>query len=292
MGEWLQFLARCLIGGLCSVVLLCTSCRHGAFREGSAPTAAEATAEHAGHAEIYHEVKQGQTLWSIARAYEVNVQTLARVNKLADTTALYVGQKLYVPGATQQREIASRCPCVPETPKPASSAKPLAEIFPPARRLSAPKTPSALVSLPKEPKEVPLERIALIWPVQGEVARGFAQDATRRHDGVDILAPQGTLIQAAADGEVIFSDWGPGGYGRIVIVQHQIDLVTIYAHNHTNLVRPGQRVRQGEPIATVGQSGRATGNHLHFEVRYKAVPISPYKLLPRRPSNVATLDRG
>ena len=112
-----------------------------------------------------------------------------------------------------------------------------------------------------------------------QVSRGFEQNATRRHDGVDIVAPRGTSIQAAADGEVIFSGWGPGGYGRIVILQHQAEVVTIYAHNHDNLVRLGQRVRQGEPIATVGQSGRATGNHLHFEVRHKAVPIPPYKFL-------------
>ena len=141
-------------------------------------------------------------------------------------------------------------------------------------------------------KEVFLERIALIWPVQGDVSRGFEQDATRRHDGIDIVAPRGTSIQAAADGEVIFSGWGPGGYGRIVILQHQADVITIYAHNHENLVQPGQRVRQGEPIATVGQSGRATGNHLHFEVRYKTIPMPPYKLLPHRPSNVAALDRS
>jgi lipoprotein NlpD len=248
-----------------------------------------ATADKAGHAGIYHEVKHGQTLWSIARAYKADIQTLARVNHLSDTTVLEVGQKLYVPGATQQREIVSRCPCGTETSKPSNNTKPLTEIFRPAERPSGPKTSSTLASLPKE---APLERLSFIWPVQGEVARGFEQDTTRRHDGIDIIAPQGTPIQAAADGEVIFSDWGPGGYGRIVILQHQADVITIYAHNHTNLVRAGQRVRQGEPIATVGQSGRATGNHLHFEVRYKAAPISPYKLLPRRPSNVAALDRG
>ena len=142
------------------------------------------------------------------------------------------------------------------------------------------------------PKEVVLERVVLIWPVHGEILRGFEQDTTRRHDGIDIAAPRGTLIQAAGDGEVVFSDWGPGGYGLLVILQHQADVITIYAHNHTNLVRPGQRVLRGEPIATVGQSGRATTDHLHFEVRYKAVPISPYKLLPRRPDNVAALDRS
>jgi murein DD-endopeptidase MepM/ murein hydrolase activator NlpD len=237
---------------------------------------------------VYHEVKQGQTLWSIARAYGVDVQTLARVNQIADATALHVGRKLYVPGATQQREIVSRCPCGTETVKPSSSVNTLSQILRPAARSAAAQAAHTVVTA----QETALQRVALIWPVQGEVSRGFVQDATRRHDGVDIVAPRGTSIQAAADGEVIFSGWGPGGYGRIVILQHQTEVVTIYAHNQDNLVRLGQRVRQGEPIATVGQSGRATGNHLHFEIRHKSIPIPPHKFLPPRPSNVATLDRS
>ena len=289
MGEQLWFLARCLTGGLCSIVLFCTSCRHAPPHESGVHTTVESATNKAERSGTYHEVKQGQTLWSIARAYGVDVQTLARVNKLSDITTLYTGQKLYVPWTTQRREIASRCPCRTETAKLSSSAKPLAEILRPPERSSVTKAAPVSGSIPKEAM---LERIPLIWPVQGEVARGFAQDATRRHDGIDIVAPRASFIQAAADGEVIFSDWGPGGYGRIIILQHQVDIVTIYAHNHTNLVHPGQHVRQGDPIATVGQSGRATGNHLHFEVRYKAVPLSPYKLLPRRPSHIAALDRG
>ena len=289
MGEQFRFLARCLTGGLCSIVLFCTSCRHAPPHESGVRTVAEAATNKAERSGTYHEVKQGQTLWSIARVYGVDVQTLARVNKLSDITALYAGQKLYVSGITQRREIVSRCPCRTDTAKPSSSAKPFAEILRPLERSSVTKAIPVSVSIPKEAM---LERMPWIWPVQGEVARGFEQDATRRHDGIDIVAPRGSLIQAAADGEVIFSDWGPGGYGRIVILQHRVDVVTIYAHNHTNLVHPGQHVRQGDPIATVGQSGRATGNHLHFEVRYKAVPLSPYKLLPRRPSNIAALDRG
>jgi len=290
MGEQLQFLARCLIGGLCSLVLFCTSCRHAPPHASGVRTPVAAAMHTAEHSGAYHEVKQGQTLWSIARAYGVDVQTLTRVNKLSDTTVLYPGQKLYVPGATQQRDIVSRCrPCGMETPKPSSSPKRLTELLRPPAQSSAAKVAPIPVSLPKEAM---LARMSLIWPVQGEVARGFIQDATRRHDGIDIVAPRGSLIQAAADGEVIFSDWGPGGYGRIVILQHQADVITIYAHNQTNLVQSGQHVRQGEPIATVGQSGRTTGNHLHFELRYKAVPISPYRLLPSRPSNMAALDRG
>ena len=288
MGKWPRFFVRCLIGGTCSFVLLGMSCRHNTSSANDAYHTVGVTADKMRHSGVYHEVKQGQTLWSIARAYGVDVQTLARANQVSDTAALPARQKLYVPGATRQREIVSRCPCGTETVKPVSDAKSFSGILRPSQRSSAAKVAPITVTT----KEAFLERVALIWPVPGDVSRGFEQDATRRHDGIDIVAPKGTSIQAAAGGEVIFSGWGPGGYGRIVILQHQADLVTIYAHNHENLVQLGQYVRQGESIATVGQSGRATGNHLHFEVRHKAVPISPYKLLPYRPSNVAVLDRG
>jgi murein DD-endopeptidase MepM/ murein hydrolase activator NlpD len=79
---------------------------------------------------------------------------------------------------------------------------------------------------------------------------------------------------------VIYSDWGPGGYGRIVILQHRGDVVTVYAHNQHNLVRVGDLVRQGEYIATVGKTGRATAYHLHFEIRRRTVPVSPFLFLP------------
>src|SRR5205814_7941417 len=106
MGEQLQFLARCLTGGLCFIVLLCTSCRHTPSHASGVRTTVEVATDKVARLGIYHEVKQGQTLWSIARAYGVDMQRLIRVNKLADTTTLYTGQKLYVPGATQQRAIA------------------------------------------------------------------------------------------------------------------------------------------------------------------------------------------
>ena len=288
MGEWLRLFVRCLICGACSVALLSMGCRHSSLPASGMGAAKGVPANKIEHPGVYHEVRQGQTVWSIARAYGVDVRTLTRVNQISDTTALYVGQKLYVPGATQQREIVSRCPCGTETVKPSSNVKALSEILRPAEGASAAKAAHTIVTT----KEIALKRVALIWPVQGEVSRSFEQDAMRRHDGLDIVAPRGTSIQAAAAGEVIFSGWGPSGYGRLVILQHQAEVVTIYAHNHDNLVRLGQHVRQGEPIATVGQSGRATGNHLHFEVRHKTIPISPHKFLPPRPSNIAALDRS
>ena len=127
----------------------------------------------------------------------------------------------------------------------------------------------------------PVLPVALHWPIRGVVTQRFNQDGGRRHDGIDIAAPKGAIIRAAADGEVIFSDWGPGGYGRIVIVQHSPHLVTVYAHNNRNLVKRHQRVKRGQAIATVGRSGRASGYHVHFEIRFKTEPKPPFVYLPR-----------
>ncbi|MDH3602607.1 MAG: M23 family metallopeptidase, partial [Candidatus Tectomicrobia bacterium] len=117
------------------------------------------------------------------------------------------------------------------------------------------------------------------WPLHGTITRHFQPRGAQRHDGIDIAAAKGTPIRAAADGRVIFSDWGPGGYGRLVIIQHPDQLVSVYAHNHENLVRTHQTVRRGDIIASVGRSGRTTGYHLHFEVRRKTAPVSPLKFL-------------
>lgn len=205
---------------------------------------------------VYHYVKRGQTLWSISRAYKVDLHVLRRANGLSKTHILQIGQKLYIPGATQQRRVASRCPCPSKAQKPRSNG---------AVPHVSPHT----------------ETIQFYWPVQGTVTRQFQRHGTQRHDGLDIAAPKGTVIRAVADGNVIFSDWGPGGYGRLVIIRHEVGLVTVYAHNDKNLVRVGQRVKRGDAIATVGRSGRASGYHLHFEVRRKTVPVSPYQFLTR-----------
>lgn len=218
---------------------------------------------------VYHVVQRGQTLWSVAKAYGVDIGTLQRANHLKATQILHIGQRLYIPGATRLRRVASRCPC---KPAPQSASPPR----------SPPRSSSYRSKTPSSPQ--------LIWPLRGTIMRGFHQGGRRRHNGVDIAAAKGTVIRAAADGKVIFSAWGPRGYGRIVIVRHAAGLVTVYAHNHKNLVRSGQWVRQGTPIATVGRSGRATGYHLHFEVRRKTVPISPSPFLPQN-RRLARLQR-
>lgn len=218
---------------------------------------------------VYHQVKPGQTLWGISRVYNVDVKTLVRANRLSNRNVLQVGQRLLIPGARRQRQVASRCPC-PHKPTKTAARGPKKKS---ARTASKRSTVSPRPATP----------IKLIWPIRGTITRHFIQSGRQRHDGIDIAAPRGSTIRAAADGKVIFSDWGPGGYGRLVIVQHTANIVTVYAHNERNLVQRNQRVKKGQAIATVGRSGRATGYHLHFEVRLKTVPKPPFTFLPRLP---------
>jgi murein DD-endopeptidase MepM/ murein hydrolase activator NlpD len=230
------------------------------------------------HGGVHHHVRRGQTLWSIARKYGVDLQTIVRANRLSNTAILHVGQKLYIPGATRRRQVTSRCPCGPNDSTPAQNRASTSESSRPTSQSSA-----------KHGKKA-VRQSAFIWPIQGTVTRDFKRRGKRRHDGVDIAASKGAPIRAAADGKVIYSDWGPGGYGRIVILQHGADIVTVYAHNHRNLVQVGQSVRQGDYVATVGKSGRASGYHLHFELRRKTVPVSPFKFLSDS-QQIARLNR-
>ena len=123
-----------------------------------------------------------------------------------------------------------------------------------------------------------------IWPLEGRVASGFGERADpingegAFHPGIDIDAPYGTPVRAAGDGEVAGGTTG-SGYGLEVILDHGHDVETIYAHLSGIAVIPGQHVIRGQVIGYVGQSGRATGPHLHYEVRIHNVPVNPHKYL-------------
>lgn len=121
------------------------------------------------------------------------------------------------------------------------------------------------------------------WPVQGTVNSGFGMrldpltGEKSYHEGVDISGNIWTPIRAASAGKVIFSGWAEGGYGRAVIIDHSNGYQTVYAHNVTNVVSAGEKVKKGEIIAYLGSTGRSTGPHLHFEVRYRGTPSNPKK---------------
>lgn len=118
------------------------------------------------------------------------------------------------------------------------------------------------------------------WPVAGgRLSSPFGPRGGAMHDGIDIAAPAGTAVRAADRGRVIFAG-RLRGYGNVVIVRHDGDYVTVYAHNRRNEVREGEQVARDQLIAVVGSTGRTTGPNLHFEVRRDNVASNPLDFLP------------
>ena len=205
---------------------------------------------------IHHTVQKGQTLYQIAQVYGLNIEVVRRANHILNASKIKVGDRLWIPGA---RRVLS----VPKSSSPLSSKK---------NRIAKKK---------KTHKARPRIGI-LIWPAKGTLTSGFGKRNGRKHEGIDIAGPKGTAIYSAAAGEVVFSGWGPTGYGKMVIVKHAHHLTTVYAHNSKILVKKGTHVKQGQQISLMGSTGRSTGPHLHFEVRNNTEPKNPIKYLPIR----------
>jgi murein DD-endopeptidase MepM/ murein hydrolase activator NlpD len=197
---------------------------------------------------VYHRVQPGETLYRISKAYGVSVDRLAAANHLHDPSRIEVGQRLLIPGA--RREL----PVTLITPRAASTRR-------------------------REDHGAHAPGMRFAWPVTGGiVTSGFGERGHSFHDGIDISAPVGTPVHAAQDGEVIYSDV-LRGYGNVIIVRHAGGFATVYAHNQMNRVHDQQHVRQGDVIATVGDSGRTSGANLHFEVRQDNVAHDPLEFL-------------
>ncbi len=190
-------------------------------------------------------VQPGDNIHLIAFAFETTPQALRRANPWADPRRLVPGMRLAVPRSDRGAPLAD-----------AESAH--------DGRLSA--------------HGEPLPRAAeFIWPLRNyRVSSRFGRRWGRLHAGIDLRAPKGTPIRAAAAGRVVFSGFR-GAYGHKIIISHGRGIETVYAHNSRNLVKRGQRVRQGEIIAHVGSSGNATGDHVHFEFRRHGEALDPVR---------------
>jgi len=202
-----------------------------------------------------HVVAAGENLYRISLRYGVDVDELASLNEIRDPGSLAVGTELRLPAARR-------------APRAGGSDG----------RAGSGAVASAGTTLGARP---PSDRLPVLqWPVKGVLYSRYGQRGATRHDGIDIAAPEGSPIVAAADGEAIFVGT-QRGYGNLVILRHDDGLVTIYAHNRENLIKEGTKVRQGDLIARVGRTGRATGPHCHFEVRRGTTPMEPLDFLPR-----------
>lgn len=127
-----------------------------------------------------------------------------------------------------------------------------------------------------------LQAIPSIWPARGYVTREFnvagGESAEGYHPGMDIAASRNTPVRASADGVVTTSGWDET-YGYCVTIDHGFGISTVYGHNARNLVRVGDRIARGQTIAFLGNTGKSTAPHLHFEVRKNGVPEDPRKYL-------------
>ncbi|HZS42358.1 MAG TPA: M23 family metallopeptidase [Polyangia bacterium] len=132
----------------------------------------------------------------------------------------------------------------------------------------------------------------MLWPVDGVLSSTFGRRDGKPHEGIDLAVVEGTPVRAACDGIVAYAGDRLRGYGRLVIVEHGAGLATVYAHCSELLVREGQPVARGGVIARSGQTGHATAQHVHFEVRQDSRPRDPLKYLPpRSPAHGTTQAR-
>lgn len=193
-------------------------------------------------------LQPGMTLYSLARAHQVPLSTLMRVNGITDPTSIPAGTMIVIPAS-------------PERPARASGApKPGTTNVPAPPHDGADSTPAAM---------------SIAWPLPGRITAGFGlRGRHRHHAGVDIDGDAGEEVRAVAAGTVIVSG-SEGKYGRTVVIDHGNGVTTLYAHASRLLVHEGDRVGQGEGIAEVGASGNAHGTHLHFEVRRNGRPVDP-----------------
>jgi len=189
---------------------------------------------------VRHVVKSGDTLSTIAKKYEGDMEEILSYNQLDSESALSVGDTVIVPGGNMHQAA------------PKKVAK---------RSVATPTKTSGTVSSGGR----------FTHPLPGSVRT----QGIHGYNAVDLAAPIGTPIRAAAAGEVIVSrssGWN-GGYGNYVVIRHPNGTQTLYAHNSSNTVGVGAYVGAGETIGYVGNSGRSTGAHLHFEVRGSSNPF-------------------
>jgi LysM repeat protein len=186
---------------------------------------------------IKHTVKAGGTIADIAKKYNADAKEIALFNGISIDTTLVAGQEIIVPNVD----------LVAEEPK-----KPTKSIA-----KSPSKASSNLASGSSD------------WMIK-PIRAGRKTQGIHGHNGIDFGAPNGTPIYAAAGGTVIIAKddngWN-GGYGNYVVIKHPNGVQTLYAHMTTVLTSVGSQVPQGKEIGTVGNTGKSTGNHLHFEVR-------------------------
>ena len=237
-----------------------------------------------------HQVESGESLYTIARRYNVTAQAIIQANGFSSPDKIYVGQKLVIPGKASQLaalgpkgdkpaapvekpvavaavDPAAAAPLAPVKPleaKPAVEQQQVAKVDA-ARPLEQPKTEPVLSGADK-----------FRWPISGRVITDFANS---KGTGINIEAPEGAAVRAAENGQVIYAGSGVEGYGNLILIRHPNGYVSAYAHLQQMNVAKGTVVNRGDNIGTAGKTGSVSKPQLHFELRKGATPVDPLPLL-------------
>ncbi len=225
-----------------------------------------------------HLVQPSETLYSVSRLYGIDTTTLARSNALPPPYTVFVGQSLVLPAPVQVAEGVTAPAAAPEPKPQAGEARPLPP--PKIEPAAGPGSRTELAALPP-PHAGGAGRF--LWPVRGRLLTDYgAGEGGTRNDGINIAAPAGTTVLAADAGTVAYAGNELRGYGNLILIKHANGWMTAYAHNSVLLVRRGEKVRRGQPIARIGATGAVTRPQLHFEIRHGAKALDPTDYLPPR----------
>ncbi len=267
-----------------------------------------------------YEAQSGDTLTVIAKRFGVSVADLSDINNLSAKARLKPGLLIALPASFEDHgpvKLASTSyaettpaprairraprstveesgPYVPSQAALAAGAARRAETQqpaytpPPTSASAAPRNVTPNPPMANQAAIVAAGQGRFLWPVRGEIISGFGVTGVgRRNDGVDIRAPQGTVVHAAAAGDVVYAGNQVPGFGDLVLVKHSDGWVTAYAHLDKISVQMRQMVMQGQELGQVGTTGGVSEPQIHFEIRYaaspadKAKPLDPLLLLPK-----------
>ena len=225
----------------------------------------------------HYRVLPGDTLYSIAFETGHDYRTLARWNHIPPPYRIEAGERLRV------RPPRGAPPAQPSVAPRRFEGRPLG----PASRLRP--TPLPVEPAPAVPGRAPVRHALLfnptwIWPARGTVKETFGRgplSGRPGNRGVDILGRAGEPIRASAAGRVVYTGSGLPGYGKLIIIKENNEYLSAYAHNARIEVEEGAMVRQGEVIATMGDSG-TDRVELEFEIRLHGVPVDPLRYLPEK----------
>ncbi len=227
-----------------------------------------------------HTVRSGETLWDIAHKHGLNIDSLIGANNISNMNSIKPGQEFKIlpvkgilyrvsPGESIY-SIADKFDISPQTILSDNNIAKASHL----------KIDQTLILRGAKPEFSYRDRLEkkFMYPIKTRITSYYGPRWGRMHEGIDFAAPMGSPIRAVSSGRVVYSGWA-SGYGKVVIVEHQKGLRTLYAHNSSLLVRNGERVGKGEVIARSGNTGNSTGPHLHFEVQVNGRPENPLNYL-------------